>query len=286
MLPPPTMIRPLLAVVALGSFASLALGGLGCAAPVADDGATSSDSALTQSDQAGIDAQVLQVWTPGRLFPLAPQPWQGARPNDVSIDATTACPTVESRSFAPWTYDTVDCAAALASAAPFDVTHAAGPVMAPVRFTVTKNGSAINVDPDFCDRIEVRVVVREAAATQPTFAGVGFWSSRGESFTAKDALQEVGRTTLANHEAAIVYRFTGISTCISSAHNSTSGNMYQTFSFKPYAAFDVAPSGGDTQRYRVWERISGNHTIGRSWPGSQPAVDSTGFDRQADLLAH
>jgi hypothetical protein len=278
------MIRPLLAAVALGSLASFA--GAGCAAPAADDSATSSDSALTQTDQAGIDAQVLQVWTPGRLFPLAPQPWQGARANDVSINAASACPTIESRSFAPWTYDTVDCDAALANVAPFDVTHAAGPVMAPVRFTVTRNGAAINVDPDFCDRIEVRVVVREAAATQPSFAGVGFWSSRGDGFTAKDALQEVGRATLANHEAAIVYRFTGISTCISSAHNSTSGNEFQTFSFKPYAAFDVAPPDGEAKRFRVWERISGNHTIGRSWPGSQPIVDSTAFDRQAELLAH
>ena len=287
MLPPPTMmIRPLLAAVTLGSLASFA--GAGCAAPVADDGAASSDSALTQTDQAGVDVQVLQVWTPGRFFPRPPQGWQGPGANDVSIDAVTACTTLESRSWSHWVDDSVDCAAAFASATPFDVTHAAGPVMTPVRFTVSKDvsGSAIYVDPDFCDRIELRVVVREAAATQPAFAGVGFWSSRGDSFTAKDALQEVGRTTLANHEAAIVYRFTGISTCISSAHNSTSGNEYQTFSFKPYAAFDVAPSDGDAKRYRVWERISGNHTIGRSWPGSQPSVDSTGFDRQADLLAH
>ena len=92
--------------------------------------------------------------------------------------------------------------------------------------------------------------------------------------------------TLTNHEAAIVYRFSGISTCISSAHNSTSGNIYQTFSFKPYAAFDVTPADGDAKRYRVWERISGNHTVGRSWPGSHPAVDSNGFDRQGELLAH
>jgi len=167
------------------------------------------------------------------------------------------------------------------------VTHVAGPVVAPVRFTVSRDtaSSAVYVDPDFCDRIEMRVVVREAAATQPTFAGVGFSSSRGDSFTAKDALQEVGRTTLANHEAAIVYRFSGISTCISSAHNSTSGNEFQTFAFKPYAAFDVT-SDGDTKRYRVWERITGDHTIGKSWPGAQPIVNSTGFDRQAELLAH
>lgn len=281
------MIRPFLAVIALGSVAALAAGGLGCAAPAsADDGATSSDSALSESDQAGIDAQVLQVWTPGRVFPLPVQPWQSGGPSDVVIDASTACPTIESRTFAPWTYDTVDCGAALAKAAPFDVTHAAGPVVSPVRFTVTRNGAAVNVDPDFCDRIEVRVVVREAAATQPSFAGVGFWSSRGDGFTAKDALQEVGRVTLANHEAAIVYRFSGISTCISSAHNSTSGNMYQTFSFKPFAAFDVTAADGEATRYRVWERIMGNHTLGRSWPGSQPAVDSKGFDRQGELLAH
>ena len=62
--------------------------------------------------------------------------------------------------------------------------------------------------------------------------------------------------------------------------------MYQTFSFKPYAAFDAASADGEPRRYRVWESIRGNHTIGRSWPSSQPSVDSTSFDRQADLLAH
>jgi hypothetical protein len=158
--------------------------------------------------------------------------------------------------------------------------------MTPVRFTVTKdvNGGQMFVDPDFCSRVELRVVVREAAASQPSFSGVGFWTSRGESFTPKNELQEVGRTRLASGEGAIVYRFSGISTCISSAHNSTSGNAYQTFSFKPYAAYD-AEGGGEARRYRVWENIRGNHTIGRSWPGAQPVVDASGFDRQGDLLA-
>jgi hypothetical protein len=288
MLPPPTMTRSLLALVVLGPFASLLLGGLGCAAPSGDDGATSSDSALTDADQLGIDAQVLQIWTPGRLFPRPPQSWQSPKPSDVAIDADAQCTTVESRSWSTWIDNTVDCTQAFANVTPFDVTNAVGPVMTPVRFTVSKNQSTgqIQVDPDFCDRVELRVVVREAAATQSSFAGVGFWSSRGDTFTPKSALQEVGRTTLANHEAAIVYRFAGISTCISSAHNSTSGNSFQTFSFKPYAAFDAAVPGGETKRYRVWERITGNHTIGRSWPGSQPVVNDTGFDRQAEILAH
>ncbi|MDB4933953.1 MAG: hypothetical protein JWP87_925 [Labilithrix sp.] len=277
-------VRYLTAFVIVGAFA---LTGAACAAPTSDDGAASNDSALTETDQAGIDAQVLQIWTPGRLYPQAPQPWQSAGPKDVSIDAKSACTVLETNSWSHWEDRKVDCAPAFAAAAPFDVTHAAGPVMTPVRFTVSKDvtGSAVYVDPDFCNMVEVRVVVREAAAAQPSFAGVGFWTSRGDSLTAKNDLQEVGRAQLVNGEAAIVYRFSGISTCISSAHNSTSGNSFQTFAFKPYAAFDTN-AGGETRRYRVWEKIQGNHTIGRSWPGSQPVVDSTGFDRQRDLLAH
>jgi len=270
-------------------FGVLVGGSAACSAPATDigDGAESSDSALSETDQAGIDAQVLQVWTPGRLFPRPPQPWQGARAHDVSIDADAACTILETRTWSHWEDHTVDCAAAFASAAPFDVTHAAGPVMTPVRFNVSKDvdGGALYVDPDFCNMVEVRVVVREAAAAQPSFAGVGFWSSRGDRFTAKADLQETGRTRLANGEGAIVYRFSGISTCISSAHNSTSGNTYQTFSFKPYAAYDATSVDGEAKRYRVWESIRGNHTLGRSWPGSQPVVDSSGFDRQAELLA-
>lgn len=278
------MLRKIGAFFVLGS---LVLGGAACsAAPDEGENAESSTSSLAQTDQTGIDAQVLQVWTPGRLFPRTPQGWQGPQANDVSLDADTACTTLDTRRWSHWEDRSMDCTSAFAAAAPFDVTRAAGPVMTPVRFTVTKdqNGGAMYVDPDFCNRVELRVVVREAAQAQPSFAGVGFWSSRGERFTAKNELQEVGRTRLANGEGAIVYRFTGISTCISSAHNSTSGNAYQTFSFKPYAAYD-APAGSDGHRYRVWERIAGNHTIGKSWPGSRPVIDATGFDRQAELLA-
>ena len=278
------MLRHFSIFAVVGTFA---LGTAACTGAAHDDNAQSTTSDLTQADQLGIDAQVLQVWTPGRLFPRAPQGWQGSTANDVSIDADTACTTIDSRAWSHWVDTTVDCTSAFAGAAPFDLTHVAGPVLGPVKFTVSKDqsGGAIYVDPDFCSYVEMRVVVREAAAAAPSFAGVGFYTSRGDSFTAKDKLQEVGRTRLVNGDAAIVYRFTGISTCISSAHNSTSGNEYQTFAFKPYAAFDT-PSDGDVKRYRVWERINGNHEIGRSWPGSQPAVNSSGFDRQADLLAH
>ncbi len=282
-LPPRTSMRsPLLLIPAFALFTA-------CGAP-SSDGATSASSDLTD-DQTGIDVQVLQVWTPGKLFPTAPQPWQGAGASDVSIhaDDPAACATLRSSSTPPggsgshWEDREVDCTTAFANAAPFDVTHAAGPVMTPVTFTVTKSveSGVTYVDPDFCNRIEVRVVVRDAASSSPSFAGVGFWTSRGETFASKSDLQNVGHTRLANGDDATVYRFTGISTCISSAHNSTSGNEFQTFSFKPYAAYDA-----NGNRYRVWERIPGNHTIGKSWPGEQPAVDSSGFDRQNDLLAH
>jgi hypothetical protein len=157
--------------------------------------------------------------------------------------------------------------------------------MTPMRFTIEKSTQGTYFDPDYCRRIELRVVVRDAASAQPSFAGVGFWSGRGETFTPKSELQAVGHVRLARGDEATVYRFTGISTCLSSAHSSTSGNMYQTFSFKPYAAYDVPGEGGDVNRYRVWEQIQGNHTIGRSWPGSTPQVNADAFDRQSELLA-
>ena len=250
-----------------------------CSAPTADDAAASS-SDLTE-EQSGIDVQVLQVWTPGKLFPAKPQPWQSAGRDDVALDSA-ACATLRSDTNGSWEHTSLDCDRAFAAAVPFDVTGEAGPVMTPVRFEASKRipDGATYIDPDFCNRIEVRAVVRDASASAPSFAGIGFWTARGETFTPKAELQPVGHVTLASGEAATVYRFAGISTCISSAHNSTSGNMYQTFSFKPYAAYDA-----NGNRYRVWERIPGNHRIGRSWPGERPAVDATGFDRQAELLA-
>ncbi len=245
-----------------------------------DTGAASSD--LTQVDQTGIDAQVLQVWTPGRLFPTAsPGGWFGPTAKGAKLDAS-ACTTTRSQTFGEYTERDVDCTPDFAKAAPFDVDGKPGPVMTPVRFTIEGRtaGGPQYTDPDYCNYVELRLVVRDAAASQPSFAGVGFYTSKGDSFAKKEDLQAVGHTRLKNGDDATVYRFTGISTCISSAHNSTSGNEFQTFAFKPYAAYDVAGT-----RYRVWESNKGNFELGRSWPGEQPVVDSQGFDRQHDLLA-
>jgi hypothetical protein len=248
-----------------------------------DDSTDSSTSNLTEVDQAGIDAQVLQIWTPGKLFPESnPGGWLGVKATDYKLDAATACTTTRTNTWSHWEDREVDCTDAFAKAVPFDVTKTAGPALTPVHFTVSKDtaGSAVYVDPDFCNVVELRLVVRDAAAASPTFSGIGFYTSRGNVFANKGDLQAVGHARLKNGDDATVYRFAGISTCISGAHNSTSGNMYQTFSFKPYAAFDV-----DGTRYKVWEKINGNHTIGHSWPGSQPQINAEGFDRQHDLLA-
>lgn len=279
------MLRPF---AYFAGIVTLSLTAVACGGAPTDDGVETSAAGLTETfDEAGIDAQVLQVWTPGRLFPQAVQPWFGPRPGDASVVAAAACEVLETSTWSHYDNTRVDCTKAFASAVPFDVTGAAGPVMTPIRFTVTKDqsGGGVYVDPDYCNYVEVRVVARDAAVADPSFSGIGFWTSKGDSFAPKAALQEVGKTRLASGDAATVYRFTGISTCISSAHNSTSGNMYQTFSFKPYAAYDVPQSSGDVKRYRVWERIQGNHTIGRSSPGYRPAVDATSFDRQGELLA-
>lgn len=255
-------------------------------------GETASSEAHFTSDQVGTDVQVLQVWTPGRLFPQAAQPWQSPTPSDVTIDSVdpNACTTLRTsvtQGTSLWENREVDCTAALAKATPFDVTNVPGPVMTDVRFTVSKQVSNgyTRVDPDYCSRIELRAVVRDAALSQPSFTGIGFYTSRGETFIPKAQLQAVGHARLVSGEDATVYRFTGLSTCISSAHNSTSGNAFQTFSFKPYAAYEAPGEHGETNRYRVWENIAGNHAIGRSWPGATPRVDSQGFDRQHDLLA-
>lgn len=262
---------------------------VGCSEVAADDDSETSTAGLTQmSDQAGIDVQVLQVWTPGRVFPKkSADPWFGLRPGDVELDATGTCSTVDTQQLGDWLDTRLDCVKALGAAAPFDVTGKAGPVLSPIRFTATRNtapggDSRVFLDPDYCNMIEVRLVARSAAVAAPSFAGIGFYTSKGDSFAPKSELQEVGRTRLRNGDDATVFRWSGISTCISSAHNSTSGNIYQTFSFKPYAAFDAPQANGDTKRYRVWERIEGNHTLGRSWNDS---INRTGFDRQDELLA-
>jgi hypothetical protein len=262
----------------------------GCAANTAPDSSGSADSNFTsESQQSGIDVQVLQVWTPGRVLPRVPVNAPPPAANDIVVKAAepSECKVIETLPSLDTYVDTsVDCTAAFAKAAPFDLTGAAGPALTPLKFNVSRFVSSPDtyfVDPDYCNRIELRVVARDAALAAPSFAGVGFWTSRGESFTNKADLQVVGHTRLKNGDAASVLRFSGISTCISSAHNSTSGNAYQTFEWKPYAAFDADSGAG--VRYRVWEKIAGNHALGRSWPGSKPEVNATAFDRQKELLA-
>jgi hypothetical protein len=246
---------------------TVALFSLGLSACAASASETAVDD-LSAVDRVGSDVQVLQIWTAGRVFPLPAAPWHGPTPADVSLDARQ-CPVVRASAGDTYEHSEVDCTAALS------------PVITPLRFSLTKRigDGQVYADPDFCNRFELRAVVRDVAFEAPTFAGIGFSTTRGEMFTAKADLQEVGRVRLADSSPARVFRFTGISTCISS-HDSTSGNTYKTFTFKPYAAFDA----NDT-RYKVWENIPANHAIGRSWPGAMPRVDSTGFDRQEQLLA-
>jgi hypothetical protein len=259
--------------------AALSLGISACSAPAAE---TAVDD-LSSADRVGTDVQVLQIWTPGRVFPLPAAPWHGPTAADVSLDAREArtCPVVRATPDETYEHSEVDCTAAFQRLAPLEGTREIGPVITPLRFLLTKRvgDGQVYADPDFCNRFELRAVVRDSAFEQASFAGIGFATSRGDAFTPKSELQEVGRVRLADGASARVFRFSGISTCISS-HDSTSGNTYKTFAFKPYAAFDA-----NDVRYKVWENVPMNHAIGRSWPGAFPHVDSTGFDRQEQLLA-
>lgn len=276
-------MRSAFRAIALVASSSLMTAACGAEADLTE----SSNSAFTQVDQEGIDVQALQIWTPeGRVFPTVLRPIDVPKPSDIQLDAlkNTGCKkTRDLPAVTGWTSQERNCASALGAAAPFDVTKEVGPVFTPVVFRLDQRlpDGAVFADPDFCNRVEVRIVARNASVEAPSFSGIGFHTSKGDSFTKKADLQSVGKTTLKNGDAATVYRFTGISTCISSAHNSTSGNMFQTFEFKPYAAFDEKQSGTTIRRYRVWERVGGNHSVGRSGP-SAPQV--TSFDRAGDLL--
>ena len=45
---------------------------------------------------------------------------------------------------------------------------------------------------------------------------------------------------------------------------------------------EAANDGGD--RYRVWDAVKANYAIGKSYPGSTPAVNADSFDRPDELL--
>lgn len=254
---------------------------VGCTQATGDE-ASSTDALSTTTDSVGNDVQVLQVWTRGNVIPRSGLTISRS-PGDIELNAdTTRCKALGTSTWGAWTEDKIDCSDLL-----IDMLKEGGvkaPSLSSSRFTIsTRSPSQRYIDPDFCKLLEVRVLVKDEALNAATFKGIGFYTSNGDTFAEKADLTTVGHTTLKTGEAASVLRFTAQSTCISGARNSTSGNMYQTYELKPYARFDV-PEGSDVRRFRVWESIEGNHRLGRSWPGRVPAVDSSGFDRQADLL--
>ncbi len=85
---------------------------LGCSA--ASEPTSTSASELVTSDAQGADVQVLQVWTPGRLFPSAPPAWNAGVAGDVALASTEpgACATTRSSNDGNWEYREVDCGAA------------------------------------------------------------------------------------------------------------------------------------------------------------------------------
>src|SRR5262249_30699193 len=81
-------------------------------------GAESSATSLTMTDGVGLDVQVLQVWTPGRVYPELTS-WHGRQGGDVSIDAANPsfCPVVRSwasEGATVWDDSQVDCTDAFA----------------------------------------------------------------------------------------------------------------------------------------------------------------------------
>jgi hypothetical protein len=261
---------------------------MACSGPGAEEDKAaqgSADEFNGDLDETGNDVQTLQVWTAGRMYPQLQQFSPG-----LYLDATNpaVCPTLREVPELPgWEARQVDCTKAFSDGAASHYQGKAGPVFTPMTFTVTKRvgGNESAVDPDGCGHLELRLVLRDAASSQPSFAGVGFSTSYGERFIPKGELQAVGQTKLKGGDPVTVYRFSGIGTCYSSAHSSTSGNLYRTFRFKPYAAFDGQRADGSTVRYRKWEAVQGDHVLGRSWPGREPVINSDGFNREKDLLA-
>jgi hypothetical protein len=261
---------------------------VGCGSGEGELGSTES-RVVTSIDQDGLDVQVLQAWTPGTVYPVtgSPTTWSAGE-HDVDLDAKgTGCTGIGGHSeTTDYVTDRFDCEAKFVNAMKFPTAPLPSPQLDSVTVDLTRLKSDLSYvypDPDFCKILEVRVVVKDTAWNASTFAGVGFHTSRESRFFYKDALHVVGRTKLKSGELASVLRFTGIYACVSSAHMSTSGAMYQTFEFKPYARYDIA-TNADVQQYRVWEAVSDNFRVGRSFPGSEPIVDSSGFDRQSDLL--
>jgi len=279
--------RLVLALVAhVAPFALVARGGAESAAEDADAIGSTSSAQTVVIDQSGTDVQVLQVWTPGKVFPNPAPAWSSSGPQDLQLDAAagTDCVRLNSRETATWNSRDLDCTDAFVTKAAWPGSPKS-PAFNALRWNVTTNVQSRQsfTDPDFCQLVELRTVTKDASLAAPSFAGIGFHTSRAPSFVPKSDLHAVGHVTLKSGEAATVHRFVGISTCISGAHNSTSGNTYQTFDFKPYARFDLSPGEGDAS-FRVWESINGNHRLGRSWPGSQPAVNSLEFNREDELL--
>jgi hypothetical protein len=233
----------------------LALGACGGPAePCTDDSAACTASADSRSahganltrDQRSTDIQALQAWiapTVGRRFGA------GASVGDRLLDLTKC--------------NANDCSAAAQLLID-------SPLVGGFQYDSNRSGQ--------CEVIEFRVVVREAALTQPSFAGLGAYLSHGSEMVSLSAelargRAQAGRVTLRNGEAGQVLRFATQGTCFGLGGN-TGSIMNRSYAFLPFVDF---AAGADT--YRVWER-SANHVLGRTRDGAFV----TSFDRQSDLL--
>lgn len=249
-------------------------------------GQQKTDSSALQSgsiDQASADVTVLQAWLSDKDAAVDfGTPWFTP---DYKLNPDR-CQTISSQTHQGndgfYTRAEVDCSSELREKASQDFDKDSPLITEAGHSYIRRSVGSSYSESGYCEIVEFRTVIRDAALNSPVFNGIGFYYSRSRydttsrgKFIDKDQLHAVGHVTLKDGSPATVHRFIAQGMCFGMGGNGDS-IYHRRYVFRPFARF----TGDHDTTYNNWDNVQNNYLLGLS----DNNVTVKTFDRQNDLL--
>jgi hypothetical protein len=217
-------------------------------------------------DKLGKDAQVVHAWLAESVAP------------DASAQIAIDLKLCEGPEVRPNFRNTKDCSRQVEALAqlPGHGSFKTSPLMTRFLVNEIERGADGRVHSRFAygHLVDIRLAVLDSALAQPSFRGIGFWSTNDGSIVVDPSrLHTVGHTKLKTGEDVTIFRFLGWMPAVfgESKAKWDAGHL-------GFKAFSVhADAQGETH---VWEEVEGNFDIARTTAFGGESV----IDRRADLL--
>jgi len=244
-----------------------------------------SSSLAGEVNQRGYDVTVLQAWlgehTQVKINQFVTSKYDLDPNNCVTLRDQLSDTLHDGRKY--W-YVTKQCDAELERVAKLPGFDQVSPLLNSTRFDYDRvEGGDNYTKTGLCEMVEYRTVTRDAALHAPTFKGLGFYLSSGNSgdgnlimFVDKARLHAVGKVLLTDGAPATVHRFISRGMCFGTGGNGGS-IANRRYDFRPFARYE---DGGNT--YNVWDHVPTDFRLGRTTDAGYTFVKT--FDRQSELL--